>query len=513
MSLPYILALTIFSLLGGLLIPPKYRSLCLLIGSLAAIYGMQPTSAIRRLDFWLPTAAVALTVITWALTQTSAPGERRTFWTGSAAILVTIVCLALPGYSFSPLHSLAPRQIPALWQILLVVGFLLGLAGLLTRLPGKRTASALFSGLILALFILLKSDALLTWGSATLRGLAGQDTTLASALDIRWLGFSYLAFRLLHVLRDHQMGLQSRLPGKLPRCSLVEFAVYALFFPAYACGPIDRLPRFLSDFQPPRLPGQSPIDKSLFPTAEVPNQESRPPQTRRLSINLSAETVFTGSKRIVWGIFKKFVLADTLGLIALNGQNVSQASQPFWLWVILYAYALRIYFDFSGYTDIAIGMGNWWGIRLPENFTAPYLKTNLTRFWSSWHITLAQWLRAYVFNPLTRTLRTSRVKLSTGLVVFIGQMTTMLLIGLWHGITWNFAAWGAWHGLGLFIHNRYSDWWRGKDFAWSHRPGVQNILSAVSWLLTFQYVCLGWVWFALPDIGQAWGVMHRLFGV
>jgi len=97
----------------------------------------------------------------------------------------------------------------------------------------------------------------------------------------------------------------------------------------------------------------------------------------------------------VIGLFKKFALADSLALIALNAVNAGQVKSSGWMWLILYAYAFQIYFDFSGYTDIAIGMGRWLGIRLPENFAHPYLKPNLTLFWNSWHITLAQWFRAY----------------------------------------------------------------------------------------------------------------------
>ena len=111
--------------------------------------------------------------------------------------------------------------------------------------------------------------------------------------------------------------------------------------------------------------------------------------------------------------------------------------------VLLYAYAWRLYLDFSGYTDIAIGLGRLFGVRLPENFERPYLKPNLTTFWNSWHITLAQWFRAYFFNQLTRALRSRPRPLPAALIILIGQVGTMLLIGLWHGVTWNFVAWGA----------------------------------------------------------------------
>ena len=193
--------------------------------------------------------------------------------------------------------------------------------------------------------------------------------------------------------------------------------------------------------------------------------------------------------------------------------NALQAGSGAWLWVLLYAYALRIYFDFSGYTDIAIGLGRWLGIKLPENFDLPYLKSNLTGFWNSWHITLAQWFRSYFFNPLTRALRQARRPMSMWLIILLGQFGTMTLIGLWHGVTWNFLIWGAWHGLGLFVHNRWTEFRRGRISepplpAWTGRP-----LTFLGWFLTFNYVTLGWVWFALPRLDQSLAVMRKLFGL
>ena len=122
----------------------------------------------------------------------------------------------------------------------------------------------------------------------------------------------------------------------------------------------------------------------------------------------------------------------------------------------MYAYAFRIFLDFSGYTDIAIALGRLLGVRLPENFAAPYLKPNIALFWNSWHMSLTQWFRAYVFNPLARRLRSATAQIPDWLACLVTQLVTMLLIGLWHGITWSFALWGLWHGIGLFVHNRWS---------------------------------------------------------
>ena len=297
---------------------------------------------------------------------------------------------------------------------------------------------------------------------------------MATGFDIRWLGISYIAFRLLHTLRDHQT-------GKANNLNLQEFMIYVLFFPALSAGPIDRAPRFAQDLRKP--------------------------------FQLDAKEVLAGGERLVMGIFKKFVLADTLAVIALSEVSASQAASTGWTWLMLYAYALRIYFDFSGYTDIAIGLGRLFGIALPENFDKPYLKPNLTLFWNSWHMTLAQWFRAYFFNPVTRALRTLSKPIPMFLIILVGQLSTMLLIGLWHGFTWNFVLWGLWHGLGMFIHNRWSDYLRKRLAGKVITPRWQFWLNLGGMLLTFHYVTLGWVWFALPNLASSLRVFGLLLGV
>ena len=335
-------------------------------------------------------------------------------------------------------------------------------------LPGNLRLVSILVWAIIGVFLVLKTDALSLWASMGLRALVGQSVSQASALDWRWLGFSYIAFRLLHALRD-------RLSKRLPPLSLSEFVTYALFFPALTAGPIDRADRFVKELRQP------------------------------------TPAWVEGGVRLAVGIFKKFAVADTLALVALSAQNAAQASSTFWLWILLYAYAGRIYFDFSGYTDIALGLGRLMGFRLPENFDQPYLKPNLTLFWNSWHMTLTQWFRAYFFNPLTRALRSR--PLPPWLIILIGQAGTMVLVGLWHGVTWNFAAWGVWHAVGLFVHGRYAEFARPR-LAWLEaRPRLKRAAGALGALLTFHYVALGWVWFALPDPTLSLRVFGRLFGL
>jgi D-alanyl-lipoteichoic acid acyltransferase DltB (MBOAT superfamily) len=327
---------------------------------------------------------------------------------------------------------------------------------------------------LLAVFIALKTPAITEQLSFQIRRVGDQAVGLASHTDLRWLGFSYLAFRMLHTFRDRQS-------GRLPVSNLREYISYALFFPALTAGPIDRIEHFLDEIG---------TKGRILP-----------------------EDFIHGLRRLTIGLFKKFVVADTIGLIALSPALAEAVTSTGWIWITVYAFAVQIYLDFSGYTDIAIGMGLIAGIRLPENFNKPYLRPNLTLFWANWHMTLTQWFRSYFFNPLTRRLRRSKVGYSTGAIILTTQVLTMLLIGLWHGVTWNFAIWGLWHGFGLFVQNRYSEWARLNGIHFGQGTLSKKLATAGSTLLTFHYVALGWVWFALPDTAEAWNVFLILFGI
>ena len=472
MTLAYILIFMLLAAALGLGLRDRGRLPVLLAVSALAVYALQPALPVRGLDFWLPTATLGLTVLGWVLTT---PREQRSWrlnWPGAAILGGVVLVLGLTRLLGISLPLTASRP-PQTFQILISLLIIAAVAFLLWRFtkPGKLLLTAAFI-LVIVFFVFLKVPALAEWTSRVLRGLNGQSAALASPLDIRWLGFSYIAFRLLHTLRDRQT-------GRLPAVSLSEYVVYVIFYPALAAGPIDRIERFVIDLRRP--------------------------------VALTSEDVGEAGKRLAFGLFKKFAIADTLGLVALNGTNALQVRTAGWAWVVLYAYAFQIFFDFSGYTDIAIGLGRLLGIHLPENFKAPYLKANLTQFWNNWHITLTQWFRAYFFNPLTRALRSGKKMLPIIVIIFITQMGTMLLIGLWHGATWNFVAWGAWHGLGLFIHNRWSDWTR-VGFA-RLTSGWQRLLNVGGVLLTFHYVAFGWVFFALPTLAVSGAFFQRLVGL
>jgi D-alanyl-lipoteichoic acid acyltransferase DltB (MBOAT superfamily) len=381
----------------------------IVIASIAVLFWLQPTSAVRNVQWLLPSLALLLTLVVWLATQHSSN----------------------------------------------------------TKLHYTHIA------LIVVMFVALKTEPLAQSLSAGLRQLQGQNPANAVAGDMSWLGFSYIAFRLIHVLRD-------KVSGRLPKVNVIEFVGYVLFAPALIAGPIDRVERFIKDW---RMVGL---------------------QSRITWLEL----VSVGCERLLIGAFKKFALADTLALIALNDHNALQTNTIAGTWLLAYAYAFRLFFDFSGYTDMAIGAGRLIGIQLPENFGNPYLKPNLTVFWNHWHITLSQWFRAYWFTPFSRWLR--QFSLPTPLMIFLSQASTMLLIALWHGVSPNFVAWGVWHALGLFLHNRWVDLCKRRNWVLTGR--TQQMATVAGVVLTFHYVVLGWVWFALSSPALSVQVLAKLVG-
>ena len=473
MGLQTVLCLAGICAFARLLLKGEARRWFLFIASLLGVFLLQPALPIRDLDFWLPFLTIGLAAGVWV--WISEPAER---WTRSnlisgLAAVGWILALSLTRYLI-PGGLVTPSQPPRIQEVLLLAGLGSALMVLLAWKYRFRSITAwLGIGVLILLLVALKIPAAGYWISIGLRTIHDQSTTRADALDIRWLGFSYLCFRMIHLLRDRQAG---RSFGS----NLRDTLIYLLFFPAFTAGPIDRLERFQKDLHSPGGP--------------------------------LAEDYTEGGKRLVLGLFKKFVIADSFAMLALGPNNAAQIRSAGWGWILLYAYALQIFFDFSGYTDLALGLARCLGIRLPENFNSPYLKTSLTAFWNNWHMTLTQWFRGYFFNPVTRALRRSKRKFSQNFILFFVQTSTMVLIGMWHGVSWNFLIWGLWHGLGLFAQSRYSAWISPRMAWMENRPRWRAAFAAAGGLLTFHYVALGWVWFALADTALSVKVFTRLLG-
>ncbi len=447
------------------------RELTMLAISALVVFWLQPAEPVNALRFWLPFATLAVGTLAWVLTAAPEARGLRQNWPALSVLGGVAVLADLNRYlRLEAVYAVLTPAVPLVLIGVVAIAFAAVMLGTRRRARSFWLSAGLIS--LIAVFVVLKMPPLAAQAQAFLTGLSHSGPEEGAALS--WLGYSYFAFRLMHTIRDRQT-------GRLPPVTLSEYMNYVIFFPSFTAGPIDRIERFNKDLCAP-LP-------------------------------LANEDWIEAGRRLFTGLFKKFVVADLLAVISINDVLVSKVENGAWLWVFLYAYALRLYFDFSGYTDIAIGLGRLMGIRLPENFSAPYLKSNLTLFWNSWHITLTQWFRSYVFNPLTRAMRSARQPFPVWSVILVAQLATMSLIGLWHGITLGFVAWGLWHGVGLFVHNRWSDFVRPRVPAWMQRGRGQWLASAAGIFLTFNYVALGWLFFTLSTPSVAWLALRKLFGL
>ncbi len=163
----------------------------------------------------------------------------------------------------------------------------------------------------------------------------------------------------------------------------------------------------------------------------------------------------------------------------------------------VYGYALQLFFDFSGYTDIAIGVGLLLGLRLPENFRQPYLSVNLMEFWRRWHITFSEWLRDYIMESLPQRRRQFPL-----ISYCYSVILTMMLGGLWHGLSWTFFIWGSLHGVALAAVRLWKQSRKGsKPTAWGKIAGT---------LVTFHFVCFTWIFFNASSVGNALAILGRI---
>ncbi|KAA8730629.1 MBOAT family protein [Ewingella americana] len=191
------------------------------------------------------------------------------------------------------------------------------------------------------------------------------------------------------------------------------------------------------------------------------------------------------------GLFKKIVMASYFGSIADQGYINLSTISTIDSWVTSLSYTMQLYFDFSGYTDMAIGSALLFGVILPINFNSPYKATDLQDFWRRWHITLSTWLRNFVYIPLGGN-RKGDIR------TYINLFLTFLIGGFWHGAGWNFLAWGALHGVGLVVH-RY---WSQSGF---------KMPAVLGWFITFNYVNITWIFFRTENLTDARNILYKMF--
>ena len=264
------------------------------------------------------------------------------------------------------------------------------------------------------------------------------------------VGISFFTFQAMSYVIDLRRGV-------IEPMKFLDFAVYLSFFPQLVAGPIVR-------------------------ASEMAPQIAKRPDPRRVA---SAEAFHL----ILRGLFKKVVVSSWLASnlvddVFADPQGHSSLDVLFGV----YGYAIQIYADFSGYTDIAIGVALLLGFRFPINFDRPYSALSLRDFWRRWHITLSSWLRDYLYIPLGG----NRGQTSG---MYRNLLITMLLGGLWHGSTWNFVIWGAIHGVALIIERSLP---------------TERIHPVIRWALTFHVVCFAWIFFRADSVSAAWGVLSAI---
>ncbi len=274
------------------------------------------------------------------------------------------------------------------------------------------------------------------------------------------VGISFYTFQSMSYTIDVYRGQLA------PVRNVFHFFAYLSMFPQLVAGPIVRA-------------------RDLLPQLEDYHQTTE-------------EDRWNGTRLIINGLLKKIVIADSVAPVvnAAFGVTTPAESCVYW-WIVMVMFAIQIYCDFSGYSDIARGLAFWMGYNFPVNFEYPYLAVGLSEFWSRWHISLSTWFRDYVYIPLGGSRRGS-------IKAYRNMWVTMLLSGLWHGASWTFVGWGAVHALYLSVERATSWPTKLRSMPWGEPLGV---------VATFLLVVIGWVFFRAESFGQAWLVLLQLMSV
>lgn len=291
--------------------------------------------------------------------------------------------------------------------------------------------------------------------AASFASVFGMDyTTLSMILP---LGISFYVFSAIGYVIDVRR-------GNIEHESLCDTALYLSFFPKITSGPVQKSGDFFLQIHSPRSVGW--------------------------------DTFAPGIQIFMFGLFKKIVLADHLSVFVNQVYATPMAFGSLTVFAAAVAYSFQIYFDFSGYSDMAIGVARILGFKLPRNFNLPYLSHNVSEFWKRWHITLSTWLQEYLYISLGGN---RKGKLRT----YCNLILTMVLGGIWHGASWNYVIWGALHGVALAIHKL---WMATVPSKKSSRIG-----SILSICLTFLFTTFCWIFFRAESLSQAIAIIRRIF--
>lgn len=247
--------------------------------------------------------------------------------------------------------------------------------------------------------------------------------------------------------------------------NLMEVALYISFFPQLVAGPIVKAADFI-----PQL------------------SENR---------EITSKNFLRGIQIFVFGLFKKIVIADHLSVFVDDAFANPVAFSSLSLALAVVAYSIQIYFDFSGYSDMAIGAAKCLGYDFNRNFNIPYISKNVSEFWKRWHISLSSWLQEYLYIPLGGN-RKGRTR------TYVNLLITMILGGLWHGANVTFIIWGALHGLALCIHKIY------KEYIGKNRKST-TLGTVFSILITYIFVCICWIFFRAQNVSNAFTIIHKIF--
>ena len=340
----------------------------------------------------------------------------------------------------------------------------------------KRIFILALAGVLVPLLVFKYLDFFIQSASSLVQALAHGKSLSLIGLALP-AGISFYTFKSLSYVIDVY---RAKIPAEK---NPILVGLYVSFFPQILAGPIERAGHFMD-----QLKKDSPWD-----------------------IAQAAQ----GLKLIVWGLFKKVVMADRLAQFVNVVFDQPQEYSGLSLVFGLVFYSFQIYCDFSGYSDMAIGLAKVLGLETMENFNFPYFSRSIAEFWSRWHISLSSWLRDYLFLPisygLSRRIKPERILFmkTDFFLYFWGMGLTMLLCGLWHGANWTFMVWGGIHGLYL-IFSRATKKARSAALRFMHIRRTGLIWSGLRILLSFSLVSLAWVFFRASSLGKAWAYLGQI---